>query len=120
MAYSGEAAKPHTPYVFKWKDKKDNIVYIDGSRNGNLGSYINHSCDPNCTTEAFFLDGKMFLGVVSLKGIKPLEFLSLDYGANYSYFKLCLCGSPKCRNRDEFIKWVQTAPFPTHFITLPF
>uniref|UniRef100_A0A803LHI2 Histone-lysine N-methyltransferase ASHH2 n=1 Tax=Chenopodium quinoa TaxID=63459 RepID=A0A803LHI2_CHEQI len=72
------AAKGHKHFYFMTLNGNE---VIDASAKGNLGRFVNHSCDPNCRTE---------------KG----EELTFDY--NYvrvfgAAAKKCHCGSRKCR-----------------------
>ncbi|KAL2893995.1 Histone-lysine N-methyltransferase ASHH2 [Bienertia sinuspersici] len=72
------ASKGHKHFYFMTLNGNE---VIDASAKGNLGRFVNHSCDPNCRTE---------------KG----EELTFDY--NYvrvfgAAAKKCHCGSPKCR-----------------------
>ncbi|KAE9587204.1 putative histone-lysine N-methyltransferase chromatin remodeling SET family [Lupinus albus] len=73
---------------------------IDASAKGNLGRFINHSCDPNCGTEKWMVNGEICIGLFALKDIKQDEELTFDY--NYvrvfgAAAKKCYCGSPHCR-----------------------
>ncbi|GMI89577.1 hypothetical protein HRI_002627100 [Hibiscus trionum] len=73
---------------------------IDAYVKGNLGRFINHSCDPNCRTEKWMVNGEICIGLFALRDIKKGEELTFDY--NYvrvfgAAAKKCHCGSPHCR-----------------------
>ncbi|KAI9097499.1 hypothetical protein K1719_025270 [Acacia pycnantha] len=73
---------------------------IDASAKGNLGRFINHSCDPNCCTEKWMVNGEICIGLFALRDIKQDEEVTFDY--NYvrvfgAAAKKCYCGSPHCR-----------------------
>ncbi|KAL7086177.1 hypothetical protein ACP275_14G323400 [Erythranthe tilingii] len=73
---------------------------IDACAKGNLGRYINHSCDPNCRTEKWMVNGEVCVGLFAVRNIKKGEEVTFDY--NYvrvfgAAAKRCVCGSPNCR-----------------------
>ncbi|KAB2093140.1 hypothetical protein ES319_A02G076800v1 [Gossypium barbadense] len=73
---------------------------IDAYVKGNLGRFINHSCDPNCRTEKWMVNGEICIGLFALRDIKMGEEVTFDY--NYvrvfgAAAKKCHCGSPHCR-----------------------
>ncbi|KAF3337736.1 histone-lysine N-methyltransferase ASHH2-like isoform X2 [Carex littledalei] len=73
---------------------------IDACAKGNLGRFINHSCDPNCRTEKWIVNGEVCIGLFAIREIKKEEELTFDY--NYvrvvgAAAKKCYCGSENCR-----------------------
>lgn len=46
---------------------KDNI--IDAGPRGNLSRFINHSCNPNCTTQKWMVNNRTRIGIFALKDI---------------------------------------------------
>ncbi|KAL1171050.1 hypothetical protein V6Z11_A05G253000 [Gossypium hirsutum] len=73
---------------------------IDAYVKGNLGRFINHSCDPNCRTEKWMVNGEICIGLFALRDIKKGEEITFDY--NYvrvfgAAAKKCHCGSSHCR-----------------------
>ncbi|XP_031281654.1 histone-lysine N-methyltransferase ASHH2 [Pistacia vera] len=73
---------------------------IDACVKGNIGRFINHSCNPNCRTEKWMVNGEICIGLFALRDIKEEEELTFDY--NYvrvfgAAAKKCYCGSPQCR-----------------------
>eukprot|EP00268_Persea_americana_P038767 TRINITY_DN38397_c0_g1_i2.p1 TRINITY_DN38397_c0_g1~~TRINITY_DN38397_c0_g1_i2.p1 ORF type:complete len:2316 (+),score=492.02 TRINITY_DN38397_c0_g1_i2:357-6950(+) len=73
---------------------------IDACVKGNLGRFINHSCDPNCRTEKWMVNGEVCIGLFAIRDIKKGEEVTFDY--NYvrvfgAAAKKCVCGSSGCR-----------------------
>lgn len=50
--------------MFSW-DLMFLFQVIDACSKGNLGRFINHSCDPNCRTEKVLLEAWLFLYLYS-------------------------------------------------------
>ncbi|RDX84648.1 Histone-lysine N-methyltransferase ASHH2, partial [Mucuna pruriens] len=91
------ALKGHRHFYFMTLNGSE---VIDASAKGNLGRFINHSCDPNCRTEKWMVNGEICIGLFALRDIKKDEELTFDY--NYvrvfgAAAKKCYCGSPNCR-----------------------
>ena len=75
-------------YLFGLEDGKH---VIDG---GGTAMFINHSCDPNCTTEE--IAGRVW--IVALREIAPGEELTYDYMLYDGEGDApCFCGSGECR-----------------------
>lgn len=83
-------------------------TFIDPSLRGNIGRYLNHSCDPNCEIISVRTDGIIpKLGIFTKRNIKKFEELCFDYGCNTEEEqtnvvksinrKMCYCQSFKCR-----------------------
>ncbi|KAM0940024.1 putative [histone H3]-lysine(4) N-trimethyltransferase chromatin remodeling SET family [Dioscorea sansibarensis] len=73
---------------------------IDACAKGNLGRFINHSCEPNCRTEKWMVNGEVCIGLFAVRDIKEGEEVTFDY--NYvrvfgAAAKKCVCGSSECR-----------------------
>ncbi|CAA3017716.1 histone-lysine N-methyltransferase ASHH2-like isoform X2 [Olea europaea subsp. europaea] len=52
---------------------------IDACVKGNLGRFINHSCNPNCPTEKWMVNGEVCVGLFALRDIKKGEEVTFDY-----------------------------------------
>jgi hypothetical protein len=52
---------------------------IDASRRGNLGRFINHSCEPNCETQKWVAHGELAIGLFTLDDIPAGAELTFDY-----------------------------------------
>ncbi|XP_015079413.1 histone-lysine N-methyltransferase ASHH2-like [Solanum pennellii] len=73
---------------------------IDACAKGNLGRFINHSCDPNCRTEKWIVNGEVCIGLFAIRDIKKGEEVTFDYNFVRVFgaaVKKCVCGSPNCR-----------------------
>ncbi|KAG6388642.1 hypothetical protein SASPL_150074 [Salvia splendens] len=73
---------------------------IDASAKGNLGRFINHSCDPNCRTEKWMVNGEVCIGLFTLRDIEKGEEVTFDYNFVRVFgaaAKKCECGSANCR-----------------------
>lgn len=83
-------------------------TFIDPSSRGNIGRYLNHSCDPNCEIISVRTDGIIpKLGIFAKRDIQPMEELCFDYGNSTKDQqttleksidrKKCYCQSLRCR-----------------------
>ncbi|XP_068651991.1 uncharacterized protein [Aristolochia californica] len=73
---------------------------IDACAKGNLGRFINHSCEPNCRTEKWMVNGEVCIGLFALRDIKKGEEVTFDYNFVRVFgaaAKKCLCGSSECQ-----------------------
>ncbi|KAL9245134.1 hypothetical protein vseg_018819 [Gypsophila vaccaria] len=91
------ALKGHKHFYFMTLNGNE---VIDACSKGNLGRFVNHSCDPNCRTEKWVVNGEICVGLFALRNIRKGEELTFDY--NYvrvfgAAAKKCYCGSLKCR-----------------------
>lgn len=59
---------------------------------------MNHSCDPNCETQKWTVNGDTRVGLFALKDISANEELVFNYNLATlgNEMKPCLCGSEKC------------------------
>ena len=79
----------------------DSKTVIDGGVGGNEARYINHGCDPNCTSTAH----SKRIYVEAIRTIQPGEELAYDYQIerdpedppNVDEIFACRCGAAKCR-----------------------
>lgn len=71
---------------------------IDASKKGNISRFINHSCDPNCVTQKWQVNGESRVGIFALRNIRVGEELTFDYQfERFSHKKQrCLCGASNC------------------------
>lgn len=67
---------------------------IDGSAEGNMARFINHSCSPNC--EAELVDGHLY--ITALRDLMAGEELCFNYGYDLVDYREhpCHCGSGNC------------------------
>lgn len=66
---------------------------------GNLGRFINHSCEPNCETQKWVVEGELAIGLFALRDIPVGTELTFDY--NFERYgdrpMRCYCETPSCR-----------------------
>uniref|UniRef100_A0A915L7Q0 Uncharacterized protein n=1 Tax=Romanomermis culicivorax TaxID=13658 RepID=A0A915L7Q0_ROMCU len=79
----------------------DHERVVDATMCGGLARYINHSCDPNCTTESIQLNnGESKIVIIACRPISEGEELCYDYQFDLEddTSKIqCLCGAPNCQ-----------------------
>ncbi|KAL7587646.1 hypothetical protein Lser_V15G35670 [Lactuca serriola] len=72
--------------------------FIDATRKGSLGRFINHSCQPNCETRKWTVSGETRVGIFAKQDICVGTELAYDY--NFEWYGgvnvRCLCGAPNC------------------------
>ncbi|CAD7084126.1 unnamed protein product [Hermetia illucens] len=79
-------------------------TFIDPTEKGNIGRYLNHSCDPNCEILSVRVGGPIpRLGIFAKKDIASLDELTFHYGGgrresqeNQNDRIFCCCGSANC------------------------
>lgn len=84
-------------------DKNIIQTFVDPSRKGNIGRYLNHSCDPNCSVISvrcnYFIPK---IAIFANREIEAYEELSFSYGNKVQSLndsnKKCFCGSKNCMN----------------------
>ncbi|KAI3386456.1 hypothetical protein SNEBB_011492 [Seison nebaliae] len=100
---------------------------IDATVYGNASRYMNHSCDPNCITSKWIVNGESRIAFITKRSITSGEELSFDYrfevddddssdesdGENQTIseketipkvYQKCYCGARNCR------KWLGAIP----------
>ncbi|XP_051870401.1 histone-lysine N-methyltransferase SETDB2-like [Pristis pectinata] len=102
--HKGLVSKLHR--IGKGDDQGDCCYFLDATEEGNIGRFLNHSCDPNLMVQSVFVDthDKNFPWVAFFTNryIKAGSELTWDY--SYSVGTIpeeeipCFCGSIKCRN----------------------
>ncbi|XP_065176280.1 histone-lysine N-methyltransferase SETD2-like [Sycon ciliatum] len=72
---------------------------IDATLKGSISRFINHSCEPNCETQKWTVNGHLRIGFFCISPIKQGEELTFDYQFQRSGegAQPCYCGSTKCR-----------------------
>jgi histone-lysine N-methyltransferase SETMAR len=67
---------------------------------GNIGRYLNHSCDPNCEILSVRVDSIIpKIAIFTKRDVKENEELTFSYGTVNleNNKKLCFCGAQNCR-----------------------
>ncbi|XP_037728291.1 probable histone-lysine N-methyltransferase set-23 [Drosophila subpulchrella] len=83
-------------------ETKQQVTIVDPSRRGNIGRYLNHSCEPNCNIAAVRIDCPIpKIGIFAARDIRAQEELCFHYGGEgeykkFAYGKTCLCAAPNC------------------------
>lgn len=72
---------------------------IDATCKGNLTRFINHSCEPNCETQKWTVNGDLRIGFFTLKDLQPGDEITFDYQFQRYGRKAqkCYCETPSCR-----------------------
>ncbi|CAG9808689.1 unnamed protein product [Chironomus riparius] len=79
-------------------------TFIDPRIKGNIGRYLNHSCDPNCEILSVRVDSIIpKIAIFTKRNIKENEELTFSYGTvdlnliDEINKKFCFCGAQNCR-----------------------
>lgn len=107
--------KKYDNYIFclnEHSSTKITQTFVDPSLFGNIGRYINHSCDPNCCVVPVRCDSLIpKLAIFSCKDIQPNEEITFCYGTGCEYInsfetkltaKNCHCQTDKCQGDLPF------------------
>jgi histone-lysine N-methyltransferase SETD2 len=72
--------------------------YIDATKKGGYGRFINHSCEPNCYVDKWVVGSKMRMGIFCKRHIISGEELTFDYNVDRYGGEAtpCYCGEPSC------------------------
>lgn len=77
--------------------KNDEI--IDATLKGNCSRFMNHSCDPNCETQKWTVNGQIRVGFFTTRFVPSGAELTFDY--QFQRYgreaQKCFCGSANCR-----------------------
>lgn len=91
--YVGEVIGP-APFARKMKDYAqegikhfyfmalDKEVFIDATKKGGKGRFLNHSCNPNCQVAKWTVGKKMRMGIFSKREISKNEELTFNYNVD--------------------------------------
>lgn len=100
-----EASGLGSSYLFRIDDE----WVVDATVRGGRARFINHSCDPNCYTKIFTVDGQRKIGIYAKRPIVPGEELFYDYKFEYETEDKkvpCHCGAKNCR---KFLNYLEKA-----------
>uniref|UniRef100_A0A3Q1C4K9 Histone-lysine N-methyltransferase SETDB2 n=1 Tax=Amphiprion ocellaris TaxID=80972 RepID=A0A3Q1C4K9_AMPOC len=97
------------------KRTMDDVCLIDASREGNVGRFINHSCQPNLFMQNVFTDSHdpsfpvvaffTIINVFPIRAVAAGNELTWDYCSDtptsspWQQEVVCLCGADSCRRR---------------------
>ncbi|XP_076158037.1 histone-lysine N-methyltransferase SETDB1-A isoform X3 [Alosa pseudoharengus] len=104
---SGQKDSPSQNATRRLFDGEENCYIIDALQQGNLGRYLNHSCDPNLFVQNVFVDTHdlrfPWVAFFTKKRVKAGTELTWDYnyevGSVEGKVLLCNCGSQRCTGR---------------------
>ncbi|XP_040570546.1 uncharacterized protein NSD isoform X2 [Lepeophtheirus salmonis] len=90
-----QAAKEDENFYYMTMDSNR---MIDAGPKGNIARFMNHSCDPNCETQKWTVNGDTRVGIFTLKDIPANTELTFNYKfeAVGEVKKTCLCGAVNC------------------------
>eukprot|EP00479_Gromia_sphaerica_P015609 TRINITY_DN9979_c0_g1_i1.p3 TRINITY_DN9979_c0_g1~~TRINITY_DN9979_c0_g1_i1.p3 ORF type:complete len:139 (-),score=29.15 TRINITY_DN9979_c0_g1_i1:82-498(-) len=86
----------HSNYMFKLGENQ----ILDGTFRGNIGRFMNHSCNPNCFSEVICVNGKTKIVLATDRSVLQGEELTYDYMFEYEPEAeqiACCCGAINCR-----------------------
>ena len=104
-----DSAENKTKFIStrKYFHKDEDFYVMDAKSIGNIGRYLNHSCNPNCFVQNCFVDTHdlrfPWVSFFALSHITAGEELCWDY--NYQVDQVqgkeiyCQCGAESCRGR---------------------
>ncbi|CAN0105275.1 unnamed protein product, partial [Hapterophycus canaliculatus] len=79
----------------------DEDTVVDATFKGSLARFINHSCDPSCTTRIIAVEGSKKIVIYAERDVQMGEELSYDYKFPLEPDEAarvpCHCGTEKCR-----------------------
>lgn len=72
--------------------------YIDATKIGGKGRFVNHSCNPNCYVAKWHVGKHMRMGIFAKRPITAGEELTFNYNVDRygSDPQTCYCGEPNC------------------------
>ncbi|GAA97247.1 uncharacterized protein L969DRAFT_606822 [Mixia osmundae IAM 14324] len=72
--------------------------FIDATKKGNKGRFLNHSCSPNCYVSKWVVGEKMRMGIFTKRKIQAGEELTFNYNVDrYGHeAQPCYCGEANC------------------------
>ena len=72
--------------------------YLDATKKGGKGRFINHSCNPNCFVAKWQVGRYMRMGIFTKRPIQKGEELTFNYNVDRygNDPQTCYCGEPNC------------------------
>ncbi|XP_064631567.1 histone-lysine N-methyltransferase NSD2-like [Lineus longissimus] len=76
----------------------DSKRVIDAGPKGNLSRFMNHSCEPNCVTQKWNVNGDVRVGLFATCDISAGSELTFNYNLDClgNDKKVCCCGATRC------------------------
>ncbi|CAH0555529.1 unnamed protein product [Brassicogethes aeneus] len=71
---------------------------LDAGPKGNVARFMNHSCQPNCETQKWTVNGDTRVGLFATEDIPANTELTFNYNLECvgKEKKVCMCGAPNC------------------------
>ncbi|ODM96183.1 hypothetical protein Ocin01_10498 [Orchesella cincta] len=90
-------AKGNLEHFYFMALKSDAI--IDATQKGNCSRFINHSCEPNCETQKWTVNGEVRIGFFAIADLRPGDEITFDYQFQRYGKKAqrCFCMADSCR-----------------------
>lgn len=72
--------------------------FVDATKKGSLGRFLNHSCNPNCYVEKWVVGNKLRMGIFAKRNIQANEELTFNYNVDRygATAQPCYCGESNC------------------------
>ncbi len=72
--------------------------YLDATKKGGKGRFINHSCNPNCSVSKWQVGKHLRMGIFAKRNIQKGEELTFNYNVDRygNDAQECFCGEPNC------------------------
>lgn len=116
--YKDRVNSSYKDYLHSYCMHLEGSVVIDALKKGNMCRYVNHSCQPNCKIEKWYIDGFTRIGLFAMRDIAFHEELTFDYNFSpYDPFeqKICKCDSQNCHgfmsSKPKPVKTIQNEFF---------
>ncbi|KAG8835930.1 histone methyltransferase set2 [Serendipita sp. 399] len=89
----GEEGIEHFYFMMLQKDE-----FIDATKKGGIGRFVNHSCNPNCYVARWVVGSRLKMGIFAKRDIQMHEELTFNYNVDrYGHdAQKCYCGEPNC------------------------
>ncbi|KAK0200857.1 hypothetical protein DFS33DRAFT_1265721 [Desarmillaria ectypa] len=90
--YASEGIE-HFYFMMLQKDE-----FIDATKNGGIGRFANHSCNPNCYVAKWTIGNTVRMGIFAKRYIRKCEELTFNYNVDLCRHQAqtCYCGEPQC------------------------
>ncbi|XP_075713129.1 histone-lysine N-methyltransferase NSD2 isoform X2 [Rhinoderma darwinii] len=96
MARIRHAQENNLMHFYMLTIDKDRI--IDAGPKGNYSRFMNHSCQPNCETQKWTVNGDTRVGLFAVRDIPAGDELTFNYNLDClgNEKTVCRCGAPNC------------------------
>jgi [histone H3]-lysine36 N-trimethyltransferase len=89
----GEEGRRHFYFMTLQSD-----LVIDATQKGSISRFMNHSCNPNCETQKWIVNGRLCIGLFARRDIPAQTELTFNYRCERfgDVVQKCLCGEASC------------------------